>query len=248
MAAIIFQIILIDIVFSLDSIITAVGMVDEVEIMIAAVVVSVGLMMLFASAIGNFVSDHPTIKTLALSFLMVVGVALIADGFDTHVPKGYIYFAMAFSVIVEMLNIRLRKKKSAARESVMTARLLAAVTLALLSIPLLATGAQRMQLEVDAREAPRRVLHARLTIPVAPGPLTLVYPKWLPGTHGPTGPVTDLVGIRISAGGQPVAWQRDSVDLYAFKAHGAGRRPEPRRGARPGVRTARWRASPRPRR
>ncbi len=111
--AIIFQIILIDIVFSLDSIITAVGMVDEVAIMIAAVVVSVGLMMVFASAIGNFVSDHPTIKTLALSFLIVVGVALIADGLDTHVPKGYIYFAMAFSVIVEMLNIRLRKKKSA---------------------------------------------------------------------------------------------------------------------------------------
>ena len=80
----------------------------------AAVVVSVGLMMLFASAIGNFVSDHPTIKTLALSFLMVVGVALIADGFDTHVPKGYIYFAMAFSVIVEMLHIRLRKRKAAA--------------------------------------------------------------------------------------------------------------------------------------
>jgi predicted tellurium resistance membrane protein TerC len=98
--AIIFQIILIDIVFSLDSIITA-------------VVVSVGLMMLFAATIGNFVSDHPTIKTLALAFLLVVGVALIADGFDTHVPKGYIYFAMAFSVIVEMLNIRLRKKKSA---------------------------------------------------------------------------------------------------------------------------------------
>ena len=111
---IIVQIILIDIVFSLDSIITAVGMVDELAIMIAAVVVSVGLMMLFAAAIGNFVSDHPTIKTLALSFLLVVGIALIADGFDTHVPKGYIYFAMAFSVIVEMLNIRLRKKRSAA--------------------------------------------------------------------------------------------------------------------------------------
>jgi predicted tellurium resistance membrane protein TerC len=109
--AIIFQIILIDIVFSLDSIITAVGMVDEVAIMIAAVVVSVGLMMLFASTIGHFVSDHPTIKMLALAFLLVVGVALIADGLDTHVPKGYIYFAMAFSVIVEMLNIRLRKKK-----------------------------------------------------------------------------------------------------------------------------------------
>ncbi len=112
--AIIFQIILIDIVFSLDSIITAVGMVDEVAIMIAAVVVSVGLMMLFAAAIGHFVSDNPTIKMLALAFLMVVGVALIADGLDTHVPKGYIYFAMAFSVIVEMLNIKLRKKKGSA--------------------------------------------------------------------------------------------------------------------------------------
>ncbi|MEO7387776.1 MAG: TerC family protein, partial [Gammaproteobacteria bacterium] len=88
---VILQIIIIDIVFSMDSIITAIGMVDEVAIMIAAVVVSVGLMMVFAGAIGNFVSEHPTIKTLALSFLMVVGVALIADGFDTHVPKGYIY-------------------------------------------------------------------------------------------------------------------------------------------------------------
>jgi len=114
---IIFQIILIDIVFSLDSIITAVGMVDELAIMIAAVVVSVGLMMLFAAPIGNFVSDHPTIKTLALSFLLVVGVALIADGFDTHVPKGYIYFAMAFSVAVEMLNIRLRRKRTATEPS-----------------------------------------------------------------------------------------------------------------------------------
>ena len=114
LGAVIFQIIIIDIVFSLDSIITAVGMVDEVAIMIAAVVVSVGLMMLFAAAIGHFVSDHPTIKMLALAFLLVVGVALIADGLGTHVPKGYIYFAMAFSVIVEMLNIRLRKRKSAA--------------------------------------------------------------------------------------------------------------------------------------
>ena len=109
--AIILQIIVIDIVFSMDSIITAVGMVDEVAIMIAAVFVSVGLMMLFASAIGNFVSGHPTIKMLALAFLLVVGVALIADGLGTHVPKGYIYFAMAFSVIVEMLNLRLRKKR-----------------------------------------------------------------------------------------------------------------------------------------
>ncbi|MCE1238342.1 MAG: TerC family protein [Azonexaceae bacterium] len=108
-AGVILQIMMIDIVFSLDSIITAVGMVREVGVMIAAVVASVGLMMLFAGAIGRFVSDHPTIKMLALSFLVVVGVVLIADGFGHHVPKGYIYFAMAFSVAVEMLNIRLRK-------------------------------------------------------------------------------------------------------------------------------------------
>ncbi|HKU91151.1 MAG TPA: TerC family protein [Steroidobacteraceae bacterium] len=112
-AAIIVQVIIIDMVFSLDSIITAVGMVDEVAVMIAAVVVSVGLMMLFARGIGNFVSSHPSIKMLALSFLLVVGVMLIAEGFDHKVPKGYIYFAMAFSVAVEMLNIRMRKKKAA---------------------------------------------------------------------------------------------------------------------------------------
>ncbi len=111
--AIILQIIVIDIVFSLDSIITAVGMVDQVAVMIAAVVVSVGLMMLFAAAIGRFVSNHPTVKMLALSFLMVVGVALVAEGFGHKVPKGYIYFAMAFSVVVEMLNIRMRKKRVA---------------------------------------------------------------------------------------------------------------------------------------
>ena len=109
-SGVIAQIIVIDIVFSLDSIITAVGMVSEVAVMIAAVVASVGLMMLFASSIGRFVSDHPTIKMLALSFLVVIGVVLIADGFGHHVPKGYIYFAMAFSVCVEMLNIRMRKK------------------------------------------------------------------------------------------------------------------------------------------
>jgi predicted tellurium resistance membrane protein TerC len=107
---VILQIMVVDIVFSLDSIITAVGMVDEVAVMIAAVVLSVGLMMTFASAVGRFVSNHPTIKMLALSFLVVVGVVLIADGFDQHVPKGYVYFAMAFSVAVEMLNIRMRKK------------------------------------------------------------------------------------------------------------------------------------------
>ena len=104
------QIIVIDLVFSLDSIITAIGMVSQVGVMIAAVVASVGLMMLFARSIGEFVSNHPTIKMLALSFLVVVGVVLIADGFGHHVPKGYIYFAMAFSVGVEMLNIRMRKK------------------------------------------------------------------------------------------------------------------------------------------
>jgi len=109
-AGVIAQIMVIDLVFSLDSIITAVGMVSEVGVMIAAVVASVGLMMLFARHIGRFVSDHPTIKMLALSFLVVVGVVLIADGFGHHVPKGYIYFAMAFSVCVEMLNIRMRKK------------------------------------------------------------------------------------------------------------------------------------------
>ena len=109
-AGVIAQIIVIDLVFSLDSIITAVGMVSQVGVMIAAVVASVGLMMLFARSIGEFVSNHPTIKMLALSFLVVVGVVLIADGFGHHVPKGYIYFAMAFSVGVEMMNIRMRKK------------------------------------------------------------------------------------------------------------------------------------------
>ena len=108
--SVVFQIAVIDIVFSLDSIITAMGMVDQVEIMIAAVLSSVGLMMLFARAIGEFVSDHPTIKMLALSFLVVVGVVLIAEGFEHQIPKGYVYFAMAFSLCVEMLNIRLRKK------------------------------------------------------------------------------------------------------------------------------------------
>jgi predicted tellurium resistance membrane protein TerC len=112
-AGVIAQIIVIDLIFSLDSIITAVGMVSQVAVMIAAVVASVGLMMIFAGAIGLFISNHPTIKMLALSFLVVVGVVLIADGFDHHVPKGYIYFAMAFSMSVEMLNIRLRKKAAA---------------------------------------------------------------------------------------------------------------------------------------
>jgi len=110
--AVILQIMIIDMVFSLDSIITAVGMVDELEVMIAAVIASVALMMLFAGPIGRFVSEHPTVKMLALSFLVVVGVVLIAEGFDHHVPKGYVYFAMAFSVGVEMLNIRMRRRAS----------------------------------------------------------------------------------------------------------------------------------------
>lgn len=110
-ASIIMQIIVIDLVFSLDSIITAVGMVDEIAVMIAAVIASVGLMMVFANSIGNYVSAHPTIKMLALSFLLVVGLTLMLEGFGNHVPKGYIYFAMAFSLAVEMLNLRLRKQK-----------------------------------------------------------------------------------------------------------------------------------------
>ena len=109
-AAVIVQIMVVDMVFSLDSIITAVGMVNRIEVMVAAVVASVALMMAFAGPIGRFVSDHPTIKMLALSFLVVIGVVLIADGFDHHVPKGYVYFAMAFSVCVELLNIRMRKR------------------------------------------------------------------------------------------------------------------------------------------
>jgi predicted tellurium resistance membrane protein TerC len=114
--AVILQITIIDVVFSLDSIITAVGMVDQLEVMIAAVIASVLLMMAFAGGIGRVVSSHPTIKMLALAFLVVIGVLLIADGFDHHVPKGYVYFAMAFSVAVEALNIRMRKRAIAPAE------------------------------------------------------------------------------------------------------------------------------------
>ena len=110
MMSIILQIMVIDLVFSLDSIITAVGMVDDVAIMVAAVITSVGLMMAFASSIGRFVSNHPSIKMLALTFLVVVGVVLMSEGLGHHIPKGYIYFAMAFSLGVEMLNIRYRKR------------------------------------------------------------------------------------------------------------------------------------------
>jgi len=107
----IIQILLLDIVFSLDSVITAVGMANNIAIMITAVVIAVGFMMLFSTPISNFVENHPTIKMLALSFLILIGISLVAEGLDQHIPKGYIYFAMAFSVFVEFLNIKSRQKK-----------------------------------------------------------------------------------------------------------------------------------------
>ena len=110
-AAILAQIVVVDMVFSLDSIITAVGMVDDLRIMAAAVVASVALMLVFAGPIGRFVSARPTIKMLALAFLLMIGLVLVADGLGVHVPKGYVYFAMAFSVLVEMLNLRARRAK-----------------------------------------------------------------------------------------------------------------------------------------
>ncbi|WP_293776668.1 TerC family protein [uncultured Oxalicibacterium sp.] len=109
-ASVIMQIMVVDLVFSLDSIITAVGMVDELAVMVAAVIASVGLMMVFAGPIGRFVSAHPSIKILALAFLVAIGVILIAEGFDQHIPKGYIYTAMGFALVVELINIRARKK------------------------------------------------------------------------------------------------------------------------------------------
>ena len=109
--SVIIQILLLDVVFSLDSVITAVGMVDNVAIMISAVIIAIIFMMAFAGPISGFVERHPTVKMLALSFLLLIGVTLIVEGFDHHIPKGYIYFAMAFSVFVEMLNLRLRKSK-----------------------------------------------------------------------------------------------------------------------------------------
>jgi predicted tellurium resistance membrane protein TerC len=108
-AGVIFQIMLLDIIFSLDSVITAVGMAQDLWVMVAAVVVAVLFMMLFAGPVSNFVDRHPTVKMLALSFLILIGVTLVAEGFHQHISKGYIYFAMAFSVFVEMLNLRLRK-------------------------------------------------------------------------------------------------------------------------------------------
>lgn len=109
---VLFQIALMDLIFSLDSVITAVGMVDEILVMIAAVVVAVGVMVVFADRISNFVSQHPTLKMLALSFLMLIGVMLVAEGIGTHIEKGYIYFAMAFSLLVEFLNMAVRTKES----------------------------------------------------------------------------------------------------------------------------------------
>jgi predicted tellurium resistance membrane protein TerC len=108
-ASVIIQILLLDVVFSLDSVITAVGMVDQLEIMIAAVIIAAGVMIVTARPISSFVDRHPTIKILALSFLLLIGFTLIVEGLHQHIPKGYIYFAMAFSVFVEMLNLRLRK-------------------------------------------------------------------------------------------------------------------------------------------
>ena len=108
--SVIIQIILLDAVFSLDSVITAIGMVTQVWLMISAVVVAIGFMMLFAGPVGAFVGRHPTIKMLALSFLLLIGMTLLVEAFEVHIPKGYIYFAMGFSMFVEMLNLRLRKK------------------------------------------------------------------------------------------------------------------------------------------
>jgi predicted tellurium resistance membrane protein TerC len=113
MGSAILQIVLIDIVFSFDSILTAVGLVKHVEIMIAAVVISLGIMMLAAKSIGDFVERHPTLKMLALSFLVLIGFLLVIEAFNVHVPKGYVYFAMAFSFIVELLNMKARKKPTA---------------------------------------------------------------------------------------------------------------------------------------
>jgi predicted tellurium resistance membrane protein TerC len=115
LVAVVIQIMLIDIVFSLDSVITAVGMVSEVQIMIAANVVALGIMLAAATPISDFVDRHPTIKMLALSFLVLIGTNLVAEGFGQHIPKGYTYFAMFFSFLVEMLNLRLRAKQAAVR-------------------------------------------------------------------------------------------------------------------------------------
>ena len=112
-ASVLIQIILLDLVFSLDSVITAVGMVDQVSVMIAAVTVAIVVMLFSAEAVSGLVNRHPTLKMLALSFLLLIGLALLLEGFDQHIPKGYIYFAMGFSVFVELLNIRVRRRRAA---------------------------------------------------------------------------------------------------------------------------------------
>ena len=111
------QIAILDMVFSLDSVITAVGMADDLAVMVTAVILAVGVMMISAGPVGDFVSDHPTVKMLALSFLLLIGTSLIADGLGFHIPKGYIYFAMGFSVFVEFLNLRARRARSSGRVS-----------------------------------------------------------------------------------------------------------------------------------
>ena len=113
MMSVLIQIMILDVVFSLDSVITAIGMADRLSIMVAAVVVAVVFMMVFAGTVSDFVNRHPTVKMLALSFLLLIGVMLIAEGFEQHIPKGYVYFAMAFSVLVEMLNLRAKQAKAA---------------------------------------------------------------------------------------------------------------------------------------
>ena len=112
-AAVMVQVVLLDIVFSIDSVLTAVGMANDIPVMVLAIVISVGIMLVAASAIHEFIERHPTIKMLALSFLVLVGMALIGEGLDMHIPRGYIYFAMAFSVGVEMLNIRVHRRAAA---------------------------------------------------------------------------------------------------------------------------------------
>lgn len=110
--AVIVQIMMLDIVFSIDSVITAVGMTEHLGVMIAAVVISIGVMIVSANSIAGFVEEHPTVKVLALSFLMLIGFSLVAEGFEVHIPKGYIYFAMAFSVMVEIINLNIRKREA----------------------------------------------------------------------------------------------------------------------------------------
>ena len=114
--AVITQIVILDVVFSLDSVITAIGMADDVRIMVAAVVIAVGIMLIAVGPVSRFVEAHPTVKMLALSFLLLIGMSLVADGVGFHIPKGYIYFAMGFSVFVEFLNLRVRQRRMRASQ------------------------------------------------------------------------------------------------------------------------------------